>query len=169
MSARIYDAQLPVEQRRLKRAARALVKAVGSEAEAGEIAGLRQQRVSECTSINSPAFLTVDAVVALEEEARGSEGWPQVTRAMARQLGFELLPLPPAVPGDSPWHASLAAVSREVGDAIGCIVQSLADDNDVSAREIRERRIVEEINDAMVGLANLRGLCMARLNAEERG
>lgn len=163
MSGRVYDAQLPIEQRRVKRASQALVKAVGGTTDAADVAGLRQQRVSDCQLINSPTFFTLDAVLAMEADARGSEGWPQVTSAMARHHGFALLPLPDGALGESNWHRSLAEVSREVGDAVAKVVQALADDGEVSAAEIREGGIVEEIDDAIARLADLKGLCHAKL------
>lgn len=167
MSGRLYDAQLSVEHRRIKRASKALVGAVGGTADAGEVAGLRQQRVSECTLPNTETFFTVDAVLALEEDARGSENWPQVTRTMARHHGFELLPLPTCAAGDSDWHRALGDVSREAGDAVAKICGALADDGKVTAAEIRDGNIVDEIEEAMAKLAALKGLCLVELSKEQ--
>jgi len=166
MVSPVHDAQLPIELRRIKRAGKALVAAAGGTVDAASLTGLRQQRVSECTLPNVPAFFAVDAVIALEDDARGSEGWPQVTRAMARHHGFELLPLPAVALGESSWHRSLAEVSREVGDVVGKVVNSLANDGEVSPDEIRDMQIVEEIDDAIARLADLKGLCLAKLQAE---
>jgi hypothetical protein len=160
-----HDLQLPLEQRRLKRAAKALVAAVGGTADAGEVAGMRQQKVSECTLPNVATFFTLDEALRLEEEAAGSEGWPQVTRALARHHGFALLPTA-AGAAAAAWHQSIAEVSREAGDVVAKIVQALADDGEVSAREIVDGGIVEEIDDAIARLAALRGLCCARLGAD---
>lgn len=167
MSGRVYDARLSVEHRRIKRASKALVGVVGGTVEAGEIAGLRQQRVSECTLPNTDTFFAIDAVLALEEEAKGSENWPQVTRAQARHHGFELLPLPMCAPGDSDWHRALGDVSREAGDAVAKICAALADDGKVSAAEIRDGNVVEEIEEAIAKLAALKGLCLSELSKEQ--
>jgi len=166
MASLAHDAQLPLELRRIKRASKALVGAVGGTIDAADICKLRQQRVSECQLPNVPTFLPVDAVLSLEDEARGSDGFPQVTAAMARHHGFALMQLPSATLVEGSWHRSLAEVSREAGDVVGKIVNALADDGDVSAKEIISGRIVEEIDDAIARLADLKGLCAARL---ERG
>ncbi len=153
---------------RLKVATRKAVKAVHGTALAGEIVGARQQRVSDCQLANTPEFLRIDEVVDLEEAGRGSDGWPQVTRALARHHGFELLPLPGCAPGDSDWHRALGDVSREAGDAVAKICAALADDGKVSAAEIRDGAVVEEIEEAMAKLAALKGLCLAELGKEKR-
>ena len=153
---------------RLKVATRKAVKAVHGTQLAGEIVGARQQRMSDCQLANTPEFLRIDEVVDLEDAARGSHAWPQITRALARHHGFELLPLPGCAPGDSDWHRALADVSREAGDAVAKICGALADDGKVSATEIRDGRVVEEIEEAMGKLAALKGLCLAELASSDR-
>lgn len=146
---------------RLKVATKKLIKAVHGTELAAEITGSRQQRMSDCQLANTPDFLRISEVHDLQDAARGSEGWPQITRAMARIHGFELLPLPGQALGSSDWHQSLADVSREVGDAVGKICAALANDGQVTAEEVKEGGIVEEVDDAIAKLAVLRGLCEA--------
>lgn len=157
------DIQLDESKLRLKIATKRLIKSVHGTELAAEITGTRQQRMSDCQVTNVPEFLRVSEAQDLEDDARGSEGWPQVTRAMARHHGFALLPLPCGAAGDSDWHRSLADVSREVGDAVAKICAALADNGVVEADEIRDMAIVEEIDDAIGRLAVLRGLCEAVL------
>lgn len=157
------DIRLDEPKLRLKVASRKTVKALHGTALAAEVTGSRQQRMSDCQLPNTTDFLRIDEVIDLEDAARGSEGWPAVTRAQARHHGFELLPLPGCVVGDSDWHRSLADVSREVGDAVAKVCAALADDGKVSAEEIRDGQVIEEIDDAMAKLAQLKGLCLAEL------
>jgi hypothetical protein len=163
---RVHDAQLPPEQLRLKVASGKLVKAVHGTELAGEIAGMRQQRVSECTLPNCPSFFALDQVAALEAAAVGAPGWPMVTRALARHHGFELLPLPLAAPGSTDWHQSIGEISREVGEVVGEVCSALSDDNAVTAKEVRERRIIENIEEAIAKLVELQGLAQRALDSE---
>ena len=161
MSGRVYDAQLPVEQFRLKVASKALVKAVHGTETAGEIAGMRQQRVSECTLPNCPTFFTIDQAQALEEAAKGSPGWPHVTRALARNHGFALLPLPESAPGSGEWHRTISEVSREAGDAVGKVCEALADDGEVTSSDVKQLDLLNEIDEAIAALAKLRGMVVS--------
>jgi hypothetical protein len=123
------DLQLDAAKLRLKLGTKKLIGAVHGTALAAEIAGTRQQRMSDCQLPNVPEYLRINEVQELEDAARGSDGWPQLTRAMARHHGFALLPLPEGALGDSDWHRSLADVSREVDDAIGklAVLRGLCD------------------------------------------
>lgn len=167
MSGVAHDAQLPVEDRRLKLATKALVRLAGGTDYSGEVVGARQQKVSEWTLPNVDCFIDIRSAAALEEESRGTEGWPQVTRALARRHGFALLPLPAGALGATSWHRSIAEVSRETGDVVCKIVEALADDGEVSGREIRDKGLVEEIDDAIARLADLKGLCLAKIEGGE--
>jgi hypothetical protein len=168
VSGRVYDAQLPLPQRRIKRACRELVKSVGTQTEAADILDMKrdgQRRVSELVSANCPDSFTLFQAIDLEEEARGAADWPQVTRALARHHDFELLPLAAALPGVVDWHRGMAEVSKEAAEVVQKICGALADDNRVTPREIRDHGIIEEIEEAIARLANLRA--MARAVAED--
>lgn len=143
---------------RLKIATRKTIKAVHGTDMAAEITGSRQQRMSDCQLANTGDFLRLDEAHALEEAARGAADWPSITRAQARNFGFALLPLPQAAPGNSEWHASLAEVSREANEAVSRICEALANDGAVTAAEIEDGRVIEEIDQAIAALARLRGL-----------
>lgn len=159
---RTYDAQLPLHLRRIKRACGKLVKAVGGSTDAGEIIHLDQRRVSERTLINSPDFFHLDQVVALEDEAKGSTEWPQVTRALATHHGFALLPLAAAMTQHDNLHRSLGDVSKETGEVVNKVLNALADGS-LTPDEIREMQIPDEIREAIDALCRLLGLveCIA--------
>lgn len=166
MSGRIYDAQLPLAQRRIKRACRALVNAVGTQSEAAEILDMKkdgQRRISEMVSPNCPESLSLFQVLELEEEAVGSPEWPQVTRALARHHDFELFPLAVTVPVGVDWQRALAASAKEAAEVTQAICAALADDAEVSAADIADKRIVEEIEEAIARLAMLRAMARATL------
>jgi hypothetical protein len=169
-SGRIYDAQLPLELRRIKRASRALVNCVGTQTEAAEILHMKkdgQRRISELTSSNCPDSLTLFQALELEEEAKGAPDWPQVTRAMARHHDFELFPVSCELPVGVDWQRALATAAKEAADVTQKVCTALADDNVVSAREIRDGGILEEIEEAIAQLAQLRSMARAVQEAGE--
>lgn len=170
MSSRVYDAQLPLSQRRIKRASRALVNAVGTQSEAAEILHMKadgQRRISEMCSPNCPDSLTLFQALELEDEAIGSPEWPQVTRAMARHHGFELFPITCPAPVGVDWQRALAELGREAADVTQKICTALADDGRVSASEIAHGNIIEEIEEAIAKLAQLRSMARAVAEGDE--
>lgn len=85
---------LPPEQQEIKEACRALVKAYGGQDAAAKRLGTRQQRISDCCSTSTDAFLRVDEIAILEAETVGYPGHPHVTAVLARQRSRELVPTP---------------------------------------------------------------------------
>lgn len=152
---------------RLKSANRRAVKDLGGTSLVAEELDIRQQRVSDCQLTNTPDFFRQDELLAIEEAGRGSPGWPRLTRAQARHHGFELMPLPAAAANVPSWHQSIAEVSRESGDAVAKIAEALANDGLVTAGEIRDGAIVEEIDEAIGKLVVLRGLCAVELGGDK--
>lgn len=166
MSGRIYDAALPLADRRIKRAFKQLVAAVGGTTEASAIAGKRQQRISDAQLPNCPEFPDLKAVLTLEEEARGTEGWPQATRAMARHHGFELIDCG-TLPDKADWHKALATAQLEFGEAASKLVAALGSGT-VTAGEIRSGNLIVEIDQVLCPLMTLRGLAVAAQAEEDR-
>lgn len=155
------DLVLTAEQRRLKRASKELVRAVGGTSEAAEITGSRQQRMSDVGLANTPDFLRLDEVQSLEDEAIGSDGWPPVTRALARHHGFILVKVPER-PAAADWHREMGELSGHAGEVVQTICVSLADGKVSSAEATVIRAKVVEAQEA---LAALDALC-ARVEAE---
>lgn len=85
---------LPPEQQEIKEACRALVKAYGGQDAAAKRLGTRQQRISDCCSTSTDAFLRIDEIAILEAETVGYPGHPHVTSVLARQRSRELVPTP---------------------------------------------------------------------------
>lgn len=82
------------EQQEIKEACRALVKAYGGQEAAAKRLGTRQQRISDCCSTSTDAFLRIDEIAILEAETVGYPGHPHVTSVLARQRSRELVPTP---------------------------------------------------------------------------
>jgi len=155
------DLTLSPEQRRLKRASKELVRAVGGTGEAAEITGGRQQRMSDIGLANTPDFLRLDEIQQLEDEAIGVDGWPPVTRALARHHGFILVRVP-ARPAAADWHREMGELSGHAGEVVQTICVSLTDGKVVAAEATAIRAKVAEAQEA---LAALDALC-AQVEAE---
>lgn len=156
----------------LKKASKGLIRAVGgtdgaaaSLSESGE-RHVRQQRMSDCTNANTADFLRIDEAADLEDLSVGQPGWPHVTRALAKRQGFALLALPERVIGDSNLHRALAAAVEETGQATSKSLSILADGK-ATAPEIRELRILDEIDEAIDAWLSLKALVVA-IDAEAK-
>lgn len=147
----------PPELQALKESTRALVRAFGGQEAAEELTGRSQSRFSDYGNRNTPDFMPVDLVLALEACTLGAAGHPQVTRLLARNAGFALVRLPQAPAGDTDWHQAIAAVSRETSESIERVCTALSDGK-VTAAEVRNLRIREEIAEAHERLAALDAL-----------
>lgn len=169
MSAR-RDIVHPREALQLKHASRGLVRAVGgTDGAAASLSNderhVRQQRMSDCTLANTPDFLRIDETAELEDLSVGQPGWPHVTRALARRQGFALLPLPERIVGDSNLHRTLADVVAETGQVTNKVLTALAD-GAVTAGELRDLRIPEEIEEAIAAFAELKAVVDAIVKEE---
>lgn len=97
------DITLTPEEQEIKVASRALVKAYGGQEAAAARLGTRQQRISDCCSTSTDAFLRVDEIAIMEAATVGYPGHPHVTSVLARQRSRELVPTP-----------SIAATGRDL-------------------------------------------------------
>lgn len=162
------DVVLEREDLELKIASRQLIRAAGGTDGAGETVGSRQQRMSDCQLPNTGDFLTIQEVRKLQEVTVGAPGWPHVTRALAKQDGFALVRLPQAPERAIEWHQALGEVSSEVGESVQLVCKALGGDGKVTACEVREHRIMENIDEAIEQLFALRALAAAAPEKGER-
>lgn len=139
---------LPPRLRAGKSAFRDLVDAFGGQEAAGVETGKSQSRICDYGHRKSPDFPPVDVVVKLEGAlSRGGHHLNQpraadapVTRWMARQSGFALVPLPdPDAAEPGKWGLLASRLARDAGELTGGICADLSDDNDVSPQEARQR------------------------------
>lgn len=144
---------LPPRLRAGKAAFRELVAAFGGQVAAADETGKSQSRICDYGHRNCPDFAPIDVVVRLESETAGCADHPAVTRWMARQAGFALVKLPDVEflsarssgfggPPDrlhSNWGLLVSNLAKEAGTVTSGICADLADDNDVSPEEARQR------------------------------
>lgn len=157
-------AALTPDRQALKRATRALVRAVGGqEAAVGFTRLKRHQAFSDfasCAPDHAERFMPADIIADLEGVTAGTPGHPAVTRELARQAGFALVPLPRARGGGRPMADHLAEVIRESAE----VTMTLALDLRAPAGVLRER-LRREVAEAVQALIDLD----AALAADEGG
>lgn len=148
----------PPELLALRAATGALVRAVGGqEACVGFATRIkRHQTFSDMAAPEGDKWMGVDTVVELETVARGTPGWPQVTRYLAQQQGAVLVMLPP-VPDQfgGALHAAIAGLAKEAGDVVSETIQRLADGKFCGADKAAA---LKEIDEAAQQLMTLRAL-----------
>lgn len=165
MTAR-RDLTLAKPELELKVATRALIRAAGGTDGAGETCGARQQRMSDCQNRNTPDFLRIDEVGALEDVTAG-EDWPHVTRALARRQGFVLVPMPRLAPGTA-WGAALQALGQEFAGTSSALCTALGDCHSpgtITKQEVAEQGLVAHFERLMEVAARGRALALAALDS----
>lgn len=164
MSAR--NLTLPPQQQALKTACRQLIRAFGGQEAAGEELGCSQSRLSDWGNPNTADFMPVGAVLRLEAATHGTAGHPHVSSWLARAAGFVLVRLPNAPSGAGSWHQAMGRVAKDVGEVMERICTALSDDGAVSAREVRDGKVIEEIDQAIEQLVAMRALAVATIEGE---
>jgi hypothetical protein len=144
---------LPADQQELKGATRALLRAFGGQEAAAMRLGTRQQRLSDCSSPNTDAFMRIDEVAALESETIGHPGHPYVLATLARQIGFELVRTPTAKATGTDMLQLFAQQSRETSDLAVAICDAHADGH-ISIEDAI--RIEAELDDVIANALAMR-------------
>ncbi|AMK18727.1 phage regulatory CII family protein [Sphingobium sp. MI1205] len=83
---------LSTDQLYLKKETRAAVDDVQGMDKVAKMLGRSQSRISHYCSSNRDEFMPIDLVAELEQLTVGKPGHPRITRALARQAGFLLVP-----------------------------------------------------------------------------
>lgn len=153
-------AHVPPRDQLLKVASDQLVRAFGGQEAAGEHIGCRQQRVSDCVRPNTPDFLRISEVAALEDATHGTIGHPLVTRALARRQGFMLVRQPQAPAADGDILKLLGDLAAENGDIAKAVLDAIADGKiDAAEREHIIEQIMEQqtVGAAMIAMLRFAG------------
>lgn len=135
---------------RLKGATRLLFRQVGSLEAVAHIASVSHGHAGRYQLAESPDFITIEKVAALESQ----EGvFPHVTQALAALSGHVLVPRP-VITGDGMWAAHLAHTAKEAGDLLSGLGIALANDGAVSAAEAAA--LMPEVDQALSAITALR-------------
>lgn len=123
------DTALTGDEQELKAASRQLVKNFGGQDCAAARFNTQQQRISELVNSRTDAFFRIDQVATMEAETVGYPGHPNVTRALARQSGFELVPTPAIAATGRDLLRLFAKQSRGNSDLAQTILSAHDDDH----------------------------------------
>jgi hypothetical protein len=139
------------QDQKLKQAAGALIAAVGGVEKADGFCRPNFRRLSEYQRPDNDCFMPIDAVADLEGVARGTAGYPQVTRVLCQRAGGVFVPLPsPGPVSASDLHAGVARHSRKAAAVTSELVDDLADGRiDPEEAERGQARIMEAVEELM--------------------
>lgn len=151
---------LTPEKIALKRVQLRLVESVGGfEASSGFCRIGKSQLHNACSESDAATFLPADVIMDLEPLTANAPEYPVVTRYLARRRGFELFKLPPATCAGQDWATLLAQHGRENGDVVAKIATHLM--SGITARQVRDCGLIEEIDEAIAVLVNMRAAAKA--------
>ncbi|TZG26486.1 phage regulatory CII family protein [Sphingomonas montanisoli] len=161
----MIDALEPRKQR-LKNAVDDLVGAVGGAEKAPHYTRLkRPQSFGEYASIDHPdRWAPLDVIADLERNTRHLPGAPHVTRVMCAEAGGAFVKLPDGGTPGSCFHRTLAELTIEYGEVAAHLIAALGDGK-LCADDVKQRRLIPEVDDALAKLAQLR----MQLEAVEQG
>lgn len=149
------NVSLSPSDQELKLAARELVRAYGGTDAAGMKLGQTQQRMSDIGLPNTDVFLAINHVAALEDVTVGKDGWPHVTRALARRAGGIFIALPTLPVGADDARAAVSEIMRETADVLTAFGEIFADGK-VTA--VESAMTTAQIDEAIVALTKARQL-----------
>lgn len=152
---------LSADKQALKRAFSELVEAVGGQVKAAPFTRfIRHQALSDFGNLSEEheaRFAPIDAVADLEGVTHGHAGHPHVTRRLARQAGYALVPLPRPRGGGADIAGHLQAIIRESADVTLTLSNHLHRAPDAPAARSLQREIDEAIRALVELSAELAG------------
>lgn len=152
---------LTTDQLYLKKETRAAVDDVQGMDKVAKLLGRSQSRISHYCSSNRDEFMPIDLVAELEQLTVGKPGHPRITRALARQAGFLLVPEGGEQGDLRPLGDHLADVVGEAADVMASMKFALAVNG---MKRIDRARAIAEARQLQDAAAEL----VAALEAEGR-
>jgi hypothetical protein len=128
----------------LKLATKDAIRGAGGQEFLSESLGRAQSRFSDYGSPNKPDFMPIDLVRKVQALGAGKPGWPHITHALARADGFDLYKLPETGASKGDWLKHVGALSTEAAEITSKICASLADDQRIDAREIKNHALIAD-------------------------
>lgn len=143
------------EKQAIKAASKALVRAAGGVEAAAEFSRPNKTVLSDYGRPEGDSFMPVDVVADLEAITHGTTGHPLVTRHLATRAGYALVQLPAADAMEVDWLAQVGALCAESTKIITGISAAAAD-RVVNAVEVRQHNLIEECDDLIALVVNMR-------------
>ena len=149
---------LPPDKQALKVRTKELWQAAGGVEAAASYTRVGRSQLSDASNRNLPCFLSVDALVDLEDVTRDTPGWPVMTRHLAQRQGFILMPVPELPSSAAAMHDVIGAVLTQTGEAVATLGRIYADGR-VDRDEVDVG--VKEIDEAVAELMKARAMIIA--------
>ena len=106
-------------------------------------------------------FIPLRLVPVVENMSAGQDGWPHITRALAKMQGFELFRLPAPEGEAMDWLAQIGILSTEGADITRKICTAMGDRR-VCAHDVKRLGMIEDaeqlVSVAVAILARLRAV-----------
>lgn len=153
---------ISIGQRRLSRATKLAIEAAGGLKVCEEETGKSDSHLSRCCQPLQRDSLNIIDAVTIDGLAGNEEGAPYIINAMARQLDgtFVRWPMATGVDGTAPTRADLmramAVLTREHGDAVACVLDTMEDGPTAERLERAEDELSQLADAVMIGLAIVR-------------
>lgn len=138
------------------------VHAAGKQVYVSHMLGRSRSTLMAWCNEDAAEFIPLRLVPELEKMATGQEGWPHITRALARMQGFELFHLPEIDTAAANWLTQVGLLSTEVAEVTTKICASVADDGEVCKQDIRKHALIEDAEQLVALSVQL----LAQLRAE---
>jgi hypothetical protein len=149
---------------RLKRAVRHAVARCGGVDGAGVTAQRSRSVAGDWNNLNAPVFPPLDCALALDEVCVAMGQRPDITFALASELGFALIPLPEARHSEAELGLLLLDVVSEVGQLADRCRAALADGR---VDGVEPAQIEAEASELMARVALIREYARARQVAQQ--
>ena len=154
---------LTPEKLALKKACREVVAGVGTYDAAEMFCRLGKTRLAQVchTEQHLDEFMPVDVLLDLEPLARNRPGWPHVTRQLAKAQGFTLFREPEVEPDHGDWHEQMGELAAHGAAITSGLCAALRVDRRVTADEIKEFGLIEQVDDLIADAVKLRAMLVA--------
>lgn len=137
------------------------VYAAGKQVYVGRMLDRGQSTVASWCTSEASEIIPLRLVPALENMAAGQDGWPHITRALAKMQGFELFRLPAPDGEATDWLAQIGILSTEAADITRKICTGMGD-RKICAHDVQRMNMIEDaeqlVSVAVAILARLRAV-----------
>lgn len=161
-----------IDRRALKTATARLLDQCGGRESAAVVTRVSHQTLSDYANTGNErhqdSFMPADILLDLARDRSSAGEVSALLQELCRMAGGAFVPLAPKA-SSGVWAGQVASVVKEGSDAASIVCRSLADDGDVTPEEIRDQKIIEEINEAVEAFLILRAHCELVLEAEQGG
>ncbi|ASY45006.1 hypothetical protein CJD35_11550 [Sphingobium xenophagum] len=138
------------------------VHAAGKQVYVSHMLGRSRSTLMAWCNEEAAEFIPLRLVPELEKMATGQDGWPHITRALARMQGFELFHLPEIDTEAANWLTQVGLLSTEVAEITTKICAAIADDGEVCKQDIRKHALIGDAEQLVALAVQL----LAQLRAE---